>query len=174
MSRAMSDNTSTTAPVNRFLVAASGLLSLAAVLVVLLGCGFFAQGACVHGSNLYFCQEDSEDQCSEFWCDDWEYCAYFAGETCEDVGFDGVLLEEFEEPREPEWSIGSPSGGGGGGGGSGKCTSTYNGPQGDPQVSTQCMSVWNYRCQAKNNEAADKNCKVYDQLEATVSCPYCP
>jgi hypothetical protein len=56
---------------------------------------------------------------------------------------------------------------------SGSCTSTYQGPTGDPQVSTQCMSVWNYRCQQRNTSAADQNCRVYDSLDATVSCPYC-
>lgn len=61
-----------------------------------------------------------------------------------------------------------------GGGGSGSCTDSYQGPTGDPQVSTQCMSVWNYRCQAKNQSAADQNCRVYESLEATVACPYCP
>jgi hypothetical protein len=40
--------------------------------VLLPGCGVFEQGACVHGSNVYFCSEDSEDQCRDFWCDDWD------------------------------------------------------------------------------------------------------
>lgn len=63
---------------------------------------------------------------------------------------------------------------GGGSGGSGSCTSTYQGPTGDPQVATQCMSVWNYRCQANNPSAADQNCLVYRSMDPTVPCPYCP
>ncbi|WP_375744515.1 hypothetical protein NR800_06795 [Corallococcus interemptor] len=207
------------------------LLSLA-VGLVLPGC-FPTQGACVHGSSIYFCNEDTEGECRDFWCDGWDYCGYFDGDSCEDVGFaDGeVALNSFSEPRTPEWSWGTPSGGGGGGGGSGacayydgslnrvlceqrtsasscsgkwmgsnttcsgmKCTSntdpntctvsggssggtctpTYQGPTGDAQVYTQCASVWNYRCQQKNDSAADQNCLVYDSLEATVDCPYCP
>ncbi|WP_309890636.1 hypothetical protein [Archangium sp.] len=220
-------------------IASAIVLSLALFSTVLLpGCGVFEQGACVHGSNLYFCSEDSENECRDFWCEDWDYCGYFAGDTCEDVGFpdDSSSLDTYSEPRTPEWSLGTPSGGtssGGGGGGSsgacayyasnlnrvlceqragasscsgkwmgsgttcsglrctsgtdpysctvsggsggsGACTSTYQGPTGDAQVYTQCASVWNYRCQQKNNSAADQNCLVYDSLEATVSCPYCP
>lgn len=55
----------------------------------------------------------------------------------------------------------------------GNCTATYQGPTADPQVSTQCMSIWNYRCNQDNSTAADQNCLVYDSLEATVPCPYC-
>src|SRR5215218_873275 len=61
----------------------------------------------------------------------------------------------------------------GGGSSPGSCTSSYQGPTGDPQVSTQCMSVWNYRCVQNDDARADQNCLVYDSLEATVSCPYC-
>ena len=61
----------------------------------------------------------------------------------------------------------------GGGSSSGSCTSSYQGPTGDPQVSSQCMSVWNYRCVQQDDSRADQNCLVYDSLEATVSCPYC-
>lgn len=216
-------------------VVSAVLLSLA-VGLVLPGC-FPTQGACVHGSSIYFCNEDTEDECRDFWCDGWDYCGYFDGDSCEDVGFsDGeVYLDSFSEPRTPEWSWGTPSGGGGGGGGGGSrsgacayydsnlnrvlceqrnsasscsgkwmggdttcsgmkctsntdpytctvsggssggtCTATYQGPTGDAQVYTQCASVWNYRCQQKNDYAADQNCLVYDSLEATVDCPYCP
>ncbi|RKH02886.1 hypothetical protein D7X32_15675 [Corallococcus carmarthensis] len=195
------------------------------------GC-FAEQGACVHGSNLYFCSEDTADDCRDFWCDGWEYCAYFDGDSCADVGFsdETVDLDSYSEPRTPDWSWGTPSGGsssgsGGacayydsslnrvlcdqragasscsgkwmgsgtncsslkctsntdpnsctvsGGSSGGTCTSTYQGPTGDAQVYTQCASVWNYRCQQKNDSAADQNCLVYDSLEATVECPYCP
>ncbi|RKI29288.1 hypothetical protein D7Y27_40425, partial [Corallococcus sp. AB004] len=79
------------------------LLSLA-VSLVLPGC-FPTQGACVHGSSIYFCNEDTEDECRDFWCDGWDYCGYFDGDSCEDVGFsDGeVLLNSFSEPRTPDW-----------------------------------------------------------------------
>ncbi|NPC49255.1 hypothetical protein HPC50_19530 [Corallococcus exiguus] len=211
-------------------VVSAVLLSLA-VGLVLPGC-FPTQGACVHGSSIYFCNEDTEDECRDFWCDGWDYCGYFDGDSCEDVGFsDGeVSLNSFSEPRTPDWSWGTPSGGGGGSGNGacayydsnlnrvlcdqrtsasscsgkwmgngtncstlkctsntdpnsctvsggssgGTCTSTYQGPTGDAQVYTQCASVWNYRCQQKNDSAADQNCLVYDSLEATVECPYCP
>ncbi|RKG82484.1 hypothetical protein D7W82_26595 [Corallococcus sp. CA049B] len=216
-------------------VVSAVLLSLA-VGLVLPGC-FSTQSACVHGSSIYFCNEDTEDECRDFWCDGWDYCGYFDGDSCEDVGFsDGeVYLSSFSEPRTPDWSWGTPSGGSGGGGGGGgssgacayydgnlnrvlceqrtsasscsgkwmgsgtncstlkctsntdpntctvsggssggTCTSTYQGPTGDAQVYTQCASVWNYRCQQKNDSAADQNCLVYDSLEATVECPYCP
>ncbi|NPC69431.1 hypothetical protein HPP05_06685 [Corallococcus exiguus] len=211
-------------------VVSAVLLSLA-VGLVMPGC-FPTQGACVHGSSIYFCNEDTEDECRDFWCDGWDYCGYFDGDSCEDVGFsDGeVLLNSFSEPRTPDWSWGTPSGGGGGSGNGacayydsnlnrvlcdqrtsasscsgkwmgngtncstlkctsntdpnsctvsggssgGTCTSTYQGPTGDAQVYTQCASVWNYRCQQKNDSAADQNCLVYDSLEATVECPYCP
>ncbi|MBF5043799.1 hypothetical protein FGE12_15480 [Aggregicoccus sp. 17bor-14] len=61
----------------------------------------------------------------------------------------------------------------GGGSNANGCTSSYQGPTGDPQVSTQCMSVWNYRCVQHDSSKADQNCLVYDSLEATVACPYC-
>ncbi|MCY1037190.1 hypothetical protein OV207_37545 [Corallococcus sp. BB11-1] len=225
-------------------IASALVLPLAVIGIALLsGCGVFDQGACVHGSALYFCNDDTADECRDFWCEDWDYCGYFEGDSCEDVGFpEGtVSLDAYSEPRTPEWSWGTPSGGsgpGGGGGngsggngsgacayydpnlnrvlcdqrsgasscsgkwmgsgttcsglscssgtdpnsctvpggssGGGSCTPTYQGPTGDAQVYTQCASVWNYRCQMKNHSAADQNCLVYDSLEATVSCPYCP
>ncbi len=64
--------------------------------------------------------------------------------------------------------------GGTGGAKAASCTTTYEGPSGDPQVSTQCMAVWNYRCRDGNMSAADQNCLVYASLNATVGCPYCP
>lgn len=60
-----------------------------------------------------------------------------------------------------------------GGADTGSCTETYQGPTGDPQVSTQCQAVWHYRCVEGNASNADQNCLVYDSLDATVSCPYC-
>ncbi|WP_208721300.1 hypothetical protein, partial [Corallococcus aberystwythensis] len=97
-------------------VASAILLSLA-VGLVLPGC-FAEQSACVHGSTLYFCADDSADECRDFWCDGWEYCAYFEGDSCADVGFpdDTVDLASFSEPRTPDWSWGTPSSGSGGGG----------------------------------------------------------
>lgn len=148
---------------------------IALILVALPACG--ESGACVTGDKVYFCNEDSEDKCQNFWCDStWTYCGYFAGASCSEVGFpEGTSsLQSYSEPRSADWSRGTPGAGGSSGGGSGSCTSTYQGPTGDPQVSTQCMSVWNYRCQQHDDAKADQNCSVYASLEATVSCPYCP
>lgn len=115
-----------------------------------------ATGACIYfdGSlNRILCHPNSTaSSCSG---------KFTAGGNCANLSCPGVTNDPFQ------CSVG-------GGGGSGSCTSSYQGPTGDPQVSTQCMSVWNYRCQAKNQSAADQNCLVYDSLEATVSCPYCP
>lgn len=220
----------TPSPRPRAGVVSAVLLSLA-VGLVLPGC-FLDQGACVHGSTLYFCSDDTEDECRDFWCESWDYCGYFDGDSCEDIGFtdDMVSQTSFSEPRSPDWSWGTPSGGSSGSGkgacayydsslnrvlcderagasscsgkwlgsgttcsdmrctsntdpntctvsggsSGGTCTATYQGPTGDAQVYTQCASVWNYRCQQKNDSAADQNCLVYDSLEASVDCPYCP
>lgn len=61
----------------------------------------------------------------------------------------------------------------GGGATSGQCTASYEGPTADPQVSTQCMAIWNHRCVAGDSARADQNCRVYDSLDANVACPYC-
>ncbi|HKP62078.1 MAG TPA: hypothetical protein VJV78_35345 [Polyangiales bacterium] len=162
-------------PSSRFNFSLIPCLLSAVALLAFTGCD---EGACVtHNANsngkYYFCIDDSLSQCQDFWCDPEDtYCAQFSSYSCDEIGL-GSSSESFSEPESPDWSMGTVDSSGSGGGGGGSCTSSYQGPMGDAQVYTQCASVWNYRCQAKNNDAADKNCLVYKSLQATVACPYC-
>jgi hypothetical protein len=98
--------------------ARSAVAALACVAGVALLGGCAKGGACVTGNNAYFCQEDSLQECQEFWCDGyWASCSYFESASCTDLGFasESESLGAFSAPQTPDWTYGGGAGGGGGG-----------------------------------------------------------
>jgi hypothetical protein len=131
------------------------LLAVAPLLLLLAGC---PAGPCPEASTCEGCVAMYVSEGCR-WCPLENECTdSLADNTCD------ISTEVFDSDQCMET---------GGGSSSGSCTSSYQGPTGDPQVSTQCMSVWNYRCVQQDDSRADQNCLVYDSLEATVACPYC-
>lgn len=93
-------------------LARSAVAALACVAGVALLGGCATSGACVTGENIYFCQEDSLEQCQEFWCDDdWASCSFFASASCTDLGFpsESEYLTSFSTSETPDWTLGGGS-----------------------------------------------------------------
>ncbi len=136
-------------------------LSHLALLCLLALTGCKAGGACVtqntaSGSGSFHCSDTSKKSCQDSFCfaED-TYCGFYPDYDCEELGMADGPATVFDPLLDPEWSTGSynPAAG------NGACGSSYQGP---------------YRCNAGNDYAADQNCLVYDSLEATEPCPYCP